>query len=149
MKRTVYRNCIISRIYLWMFGEYGMETESKHDEDKYFGITEKSPKTCKILSKHCRNSGKSFIDSFYWFFFFLPSRSKYILCYLCLSYVYLCAHIILVIKKQQRNNKCQHLWCKINIKKSLNLPYCSSFLQQLHQACDLLCHQVQITPDST
>lgn len=47
-----------------MFGEYGMETESKHDEDKYFGITEKSPKTCKILSKHCRNSGKSFIDPF-------------------------------------------------------------------------------------
>lgn len=81
-----------------MFGEYGMETESKHDEDKYFGITEKSPKTCKILSKHCRNSGKSFIGPLihlilsFVFFFFLPSRSKYILCYLCLSYVYPCIH---------------------------------------------------------
>lgn len=97
-----------------MFGGYGMETESKHDEDKYFGITEKSPKTCKILSKHCRNSGKSFIGplihlilSFFFFFSFPVGQN--IFCVTCAYPMCIRVYIILVIKKQQRNNKCQHL----------------------------------------
>ena len=48
-----------------MFGEYGVETETKRAEkEKYLGITEKTLKTHKRLSEQCRNSGKSFNTGF-------------------------------------------------------------------------------------
>lgn len=83
-----------------MFGEYGIETETKHAEkEKYLGITEKTLKTHKRLSEQYRNSGKSFSAGF-GFPPPHPSRSKYMLSYLSPPCAYLCAHTILVIKKQ-------------------------------------------------
>lgn len=53
-----------------------------------------------------------------------PRRSKYILSCLSPPHVCLCAHTILVIKKQQRNcNKGQQLWCKLDIKKAYHIAF--------------------------